>query len=275
MEGQITKILSNLYFITSSNRVYECSARGKFRHQKITPVVGDYVIFNESEKYITEILPRKNFLIRPLVSNIDQGVIVTSLSSPDFSTNLLDKLILIAEYNKITPIICITKEDLLNDNKKEHFTSIINYYRKIGYLVLYNTELDDIKKLFKDKTTVFMGQTGSGKSTLLNKLDSNLNLETDEISKALGRGKHTTRFVQLLSMFDGKVLDTPGFSSIDLSTINDEDIGWGFIEFKNHECKFRDCKHINEQSCAVKEAVESGDILDSRYENYKKFISGR
>ena len=275
MEGQITKILSNLYFTTSNGIVYECNARGKFRHQKITPVVGDYVIFSESEKYITEILPRKNFLIRPLVSNIDQGIIVTSLKAPDFSTNLLDKLLLIAEHNNIKPIICITKADLLSDTEKEQFRSIIEYYKSIGYLVLDNTELADIKKLFKDKITVFMGQTGSGKSTLLNKLDSNLNLETDEISKALGRGKHTTRFVQLLNMFEGKVLDTPGFSSIDLSSISDEDISWGFIEFKNYECKFRDCKHINEQSCAVKEAVESGNILDSRYDNYKKFISGR
>lgn len=272
MEGQITKILSNLYFVTSNKSVYECKARGKFRHDKIIPVVGDYVIFSEIDKYITEILPRKNFLIRPLSSNIDQGLIITSLKSPDFSANLLDKLLLISEYNRITPVICITKEDLLNDDEKKEFESIINYYRKIGYKVLYNSKLDEVKAIFKDKVTVFIGQTGSGKSTLLNKLDSGLNLETNEISKALGRGKHTTRFVQLISIFGGSVLDTPGFSSIDLSKLDDIDIKNCFIEFKDYSCRFQDCKHIGEHDCAVKKAVESGEILRSRYDNYKKFI---
>jgi len=275
MEGQITKILSDTYFITSNNVVYECKARGKFRHQNIIPVVGDYVMFSEIENYIKEILPRKNYLVRPLVSNIDQGLIVTSLKAPDFSTNLLDKLLLIAEYNKIKPIICITKEDLLTEEEKKKFKEIINYYISIGYLVLYNTDLDLIKKIFKNKVTVFMGQTGSGKSTLLNRLDNNLNLETNEISKALGRGKHTTRFVQLLDMYSGKVLDTPGFSSIDLSSMTDEEIKNSFIEFRKYECKFKDCKHIKEQSCAIKEAVDSNQILCSRYDNYKKFIDGR
>ena len=272
MEGQITKILSNLYFVTYKDKVYECHARGKFRHESITPTVGDYVRFDEKNNYILEVLPRKNTLVRPLVSNIDQGLIVTSLKEPDFSSNLLDKLLLVMEHNSIVPIICLTKEDLLTGEEKIEFSRYIEYYRGLGYLVLYNTNLDDIKIIFKNKVTVFTGQTGSGKSTLLNMLDDSLNLETNEISKALGRGKHTTRFVQLINLFDGKVLDTPGFSMIDLSNMSDEDIRDSFIEFSKYPCKFKDCKHLNERDCAVKDAVEDGRILESRYNNYKKFI---
>ena len=275
MEGQIVKILSNLYTVNSNGKIYECHSRGKFRNNKITPMVGDYVKFDSENNYILEILPRRNELERPLVSNIDQGLIVTSLKGPDFSTNLLDKLLVVMEYHKIKPIICLTKNDLLNNNEKKEIKKYVKYYRSLGYKVLYNTNLFRIKRLFKGKTTVFTGQSGAGKSTLINKLDKRLNLETGEISKALGRGKHTTRFVQLIELFGGKVVDTPGFSMIEFNGMTNEDIRDSFLEFKKYPCPFKDCMHLTEKECRVKKEIEKNNILESRYEDYKKFISGR
>ena len=275
MEGQIIKILSNLYTVSCDGTIYECRARGKFRNLKVTPTVGDYVRINPKENYIMEILPRKNTLDRPLVSNIDQAIIVTSSKSPDFSSNLLDKLISVLEYHNIEPIICLTKLDLLNKDELKEMENIKKYYQYIGYTILDNTEISKIKKLLKDKTTVLTGQTGAGKSSLINKLDSQFNLATGEISKALGRGKHTTRHVELIEIFGGKVLDTPGFSSIDLKEMKDTDIRDSFIEFNEYPCPFRDCMHINEEECNVKKAVSNNEILSSRYDNYKKFIETR
>lgn len=273
MEGQIVKILSNLYFVkTTDGTIYECHSRGKFRNQNITPVVGDFCKFNEQDKYILEILERKNILVRPLVANIDQALIVTSCKQPDFSTNLLDKLLVTLEHNKITPVICITKYDLLTGPERKEIDKYIKYYKKIGYTVLQNTDISKIKKLFNNKTTVFTGQTGAGKSTLINKLDKNLNFETGEISLALGRGKHTTRHVELVEVAGGKVLDTPGFSSIDFKTLTKEDIEKSFIEFSNYPCPYKDCKHLNEKECRIKQEVANGNILESRYINYQKFI---
>lgn len=274
MKGQIVKIISNLYSVSSNNRIYECRARGKFRNDKIIPTVGDYVEFDEVNNYILKVEPRRNTLIRPLVSNIDQAFIVTSLKNPDFSDNLLDKLLVVLEFNKIKPIICLTKNDLLSRIEKKELKTKINYYKKIGYKVVYNHNLFKIKRLFKNKTTVFTGQTGAGKSTLLNKLNKKLNLQTGEISKALGRGKHTTRHVELIEMCKGKVLDTPGFSMIDFNEMSKEDIRNSFIEFNKCKCDFRNCMHLNEKKCSVKDAVDNGDILKSRYDNYKKFIDG-
>lgn len=272
MEGQIVKILSNLYFVNSNGKIYECHSRGKFRNDKITPTVGDYVKFDDVNNYILEILSRKNTLIRPLVSNIDQAFIVTSCKSPDFSSNLLDKLLVILEFNNIKPIICLTKKDLLTKKELKEIKKIKKYYQKIGYTVLWNNNLFRIKRLFKNKTTVFTGQTGAGKSSLLNKLDRNLSLETGEISKALGRGKHTTRHVELLELFKGKVLDTPGFSSISFDDLELEDIRNGFIEFSNYSCLYADCMHLKEKECKVVEACKSGKILSSRYDNYQKIV---
>ncbi len=273
MKGQIVKILSNLYFVNSNGKVYECHSRGKFRNDNITPTVGDYVKFDEKNQYILEILPRKNTLIRPLVSNIDQALIVTSCKSPDFSTNLLDKLLVLLEFHHIKPIICLTKQDLLTKTEKNEIKKIKKYYQSIGYLVLWNTNLWKIKHLLKGKTTVFTGQTGAGKSTLLNHLNKDLHLETGEISKALGRGKHTTRHVELIELWKGKVLDTPGFSSIDFDALEKEDIRNGFIEFKNYHCPYQDCMHLKEKECKVLAAVNNHKILNSRYENYQKIIS--
>lgn len=267
MQGKIVKIVSNDCTILSDNKLFTCKPRGKFRKDNLIPLVGDIVEFDEKNNYILEIKDRKNSLIRPSVANIDQVVIITSVKDPDFSSNLLDKLLVVVEYNNIKPIICFTKLDLLNN---EYINKVINYYKKIGYQVYLNTELDEIKKIFKDKVTVFTGQSGAGKSTLLNKLDENLNLKTDEISYALGRGKHTTRHVELLNLYDGLVADTPGFSAIDLNELIDIQIRDAFIEFRN-ECKYRDCMHINEDGCEVIKRLNI-DILPSRYENYIKFL---
>lgn len=273
MKGQIVKIISNLYTVSSNNKIYECHSRGKFRKDNITPVVGDYVVFDNKDNYILEIEKRKNSLIRPLVANIDQAFIVTSVKSPSFSTNLLDKLLIVTKYNGIEPIICLTKLDLLTKEEKKNIKKYIKYYKSLGYRVITNKNLFRIKRMFRGKTTVFTGQTGAGKSTLLNKLDKKLSLETGEISKALGRGKHTTRFVELHELFKGKVLDTPGFSMIDLKNIPNEYIRDSFIEFKKYICPFKDCFHINEKECNLKKVLNSNEILKERYENYVKFIN--
>jgi len=271
---KIIKQISNDYTVDTGNKYIVCKARGKFRKLGITPLVGDNVLINEEEKYILDILPRKNSLIRPTIANVDQAIIVTSVKVPDFSTNLLDKLLMIIEYNNIVPIIYISKLDLLNEEELENINYYIKYYKKIGYQVFTNDNIDDLKKVFKDKITVLTGQSGAGKSTLLNKLDPNLNIKIGDVSIALGRGKHTTRHVELINLLDGLIADTPGFSSLSLDEIPDIGIKDNFIEFNNyrHNCQYKDCMHINEQDCEVKRQVENKNIIQSRYENYIKFI---
>lgn len=274
MTGKIVKIISNDYTVLNNNELYVCKSRGKFRNLNIIPLVGDNVNFDEKNKYILEILPRCNSLVRPPVANIDQCVIVTSVKEPDFSANLLDKLLTIIEFNNIKPIICFTKLDKLNSIELEEITKIMNYYSKIGYDIYDNQDLNKLKLIFKDKITVFTGQSGAGKSTLLNKLDSRLQLKTDEISLALNRGKHTTRHVELLSIYDGYVADTPGFSAISFLEMTNSDIRDNFVEFNTYRenCEYKDCMHDNEINCEIKRKVESKDILSTRYENYLKFI---
>ncbi len=272
MQGQIIKIVGNIYYVKSSNQIIECFCKGNLKKDKIYPTVGDIVSFDINDKIIKSILPRKNTLIRPKVSNIDQAFIITSLKSPDFSTNLLDKLLVILEFNNIKPIICLTKEDLLDKDEKQELSKIIDYYKSIGYVVISNRDISGIKELLSNKLSVFTGQTGSGKSTLLNKLSPRLNLKTNEISAVLGRGKHTTTNIQLYEIDDAKVLDTPGFSAIDFIDMTNEDIRDNFIEFNDYTCAFRDCNHVNEKNCMIKKQVEEGKILRSRYENYLKFI---
>ena len=267
MEGKIIKIISNDYTV-KSDKLYICKSRGKFRNDKVTPLVGDNVVFDEENNYILKIKTRKNELVRPPVSNIDQAYIITNVI-PSFNSNLLDKLLCIIEFNNITPIIVFTKLDLLESTTE--IETYIDYYKKIGYQVYKNTEVDSIKKTFKDKISVFTGQTGAGKSTLLNMIDENLNLKTDEISYALGRGKHTTRHVELLEIEGGLVADTPGFSSLDFNGMENTDIRDNMIEFNKFKdsCKYRDCMHINESECAVKNNTY---ILKSRYNNYVNFV---
>ena len=274
MQGKIIKILSNDYTVLSNNKIYLCKARGKFRNMQLTPVVGDEIIFDVEKKYIIEILPRKNCLVRPPVSNIDICVVVTSLKDPLFSSNLLDKLLTIIEFNNIKPVICFTKLDLLSNEELKQFNEIFKYYKKIGYEVYENLHLDEFKKIFENKIVVFTGQSGAGKSSLLNKLDSSLNLKTDDISYALNRGKHTTRYVELMSLLSGFVADTPGFSAVNFDDMQQSDIRDNFIEFNEYKefCKYRDCMHEKENDCEIKRQVESGNILRTRYENYLKFI---
>ena len=277
MTGRIIRIISNLYTVESNNQVYECRARGKFRNDGLTPLVGDIVDFDDKENYILEIHDRKNELSRPLIANVDYAIVVTSCKSPDYSALLLDKMLTNIIMNDIKPIIVFSKYDLLNDEEQKEFDNIIQYYNSIDIPTFINTDIIGIEKVILDSTVVLTGQTGAGKSSLLNKIDINLNLATNEISDALGRGKHTTRHVEL---FDVKVeelkgnfymADTPGFSALDV--INDVDnIRFAFYEFDNDGCKFRDCKHINEIGCRIKEQVENGEIMESRYESYKKLV---
>lgn len=269
MEGLIIKNISDLYVVKSQNKYYNCKAKGIFRNKHIIPVVGDRVLFDNEKLVITEILERKNELIRPMVSNVDQAFIVTSTINPSFSTYLIDKLILLTEFNNIKPILIISKVDL-----NDEYDKYLDYYRNLGYIVVKNNEIDKIKKLLENKITVITGQSGVGKSTLLNKLDSNLSLKTNEISYALGRGKHTTRHTEIFEVANGYIIDTPGFSSLELS-MKKEDIRDNFVEFNKYKdkCKYRDCMHLNESDCMIKELVKNGTILESRYENYTKFIS--
>jgi ribosome biogenesis GTPase len=276
MVGKIIKQISNDYTVKLDNEIVVCKARGKFRKMGITPLVGDNVVIDKENNYIMEILERKNELERPSVANIDQAVIVTSVKIPDFSSNLLDKLLNVIEFNNIKPIICFTKLDLLNEEELKEIKSIQDYYKRIGYEVYDNTDIR-LKDIFKDKITVFAGQSGAGKSSLLNMLDNSLNLEIGEVSIALGRGRHTTRHTELIEVLDGLIADTPGFSALDFNGMSKEDIRDNFIEFNKYKeyCEYKDCMHLNEKKCAIKENVENKIILDSRYENYLKFIGKR
>lgn len=276
MEGIIIKNQSNDYTVRTKNGIYVCKPRGKFRQDKITPLVGDYVLIDDINNYILEIKPRKNSLIRPSIANVDLALIATSVKEPNFDSSLLDKLLTIISYNNITPIICLTKLDLLNEKEKEEIENIKKYYQNIGYEIINNTDIEKIKELTKDKIVVIAGQSGAGKSSLLNRLDKNLDLQTNEISKALGRGKHTTRCTTLYQINNAYIADTPGFSSVDFRGMNKIDIRDNMKDmFDNLEkCKYRDCMHIKEDDCEVKRLVSSGKILPSRYNNYKSFIGG-
>lgn len=269
MEGLIIKILNDKCFVKIDREVIICTIRGKFRLQRLLPLVGDKVIINKEKKVIEEILPRKNEIKRPPVSNITQALVVTSFVNPEFSTNLIDKLLVELETNNIKPIICLTKLDLIKDDINK-YKDILNYYKKIGYKIYRNDNLDELKEIFRNEITVFIGQTGSGKSTLLNLLNPDLGLKTGEVSDALGRGRHTTRHIEIIEMYDGMVLDTPGFSALEFDDLLKEEVRDAFIEFKDFPCLYHDCMHIDEAECKVKKAVNEGKIMSFRYENYLK-----
>lgn len=278
IQGQIRKALSGFYYVYADGVTYQTRGRGNFRNRKITPLVGDQVIFeseNLTDGYLLDILPRENELVRPPVANVDQGVVVASLVEPAFSYNLLDRFLVTLEKKKIEPIIYLSKADLLAD--KQLITDIQATYEKIGYQVLVSTDSQrqaDMAALFKKQLTVFMGQSGAGKSTLLNELLPSLGLPTAEISEALGRGKHTTRHVELLEVFGGLVADTPGFSSIDFLEMAAGELPKEFPEFvvASANCRFRECMHDQEPHCGVKAGVAAGEIAATRYENYLQFL---
>lgn len=274
-EGKIIRSISGYFDILNDEGVYRTRARGNLRKKGIKPVVGDNVVFDDNGEqlgYLTEVLKRKNSLIRPPMANVDQAVIVTSCVEPNFSAILLDKIIINLEKNNIKPIIYLSKEDIAGE-KLNKVLNTIKDYEKIYDVIHSNDEnkLDSLENLFKDKVTVFTGQTGAGKSTLLNLLVPELKLETAEISSTLNRGKHTTRQVSLYELFGGLIADTPGFSSIDLRNIEIDELPLLYPEFVKYmdECKFRGCTHINEPGCAVKRELEAENISVIRYNDYK------
>lgn len=266
--GKIISINKDLYTVMKDNSVFPCSVRGKLKNIKLT--VGDNVKFSEENKTIEEVLPRTNTLIRPLVSNIDKLFIVVSTHLPKFSTYLLDKFLVLSEVNNIKPVIVVTKLDLCDKRELKEVKTILKYYKKIGYKVFTNKDIRKIKKEMKDCTVALAGQTGAGKSTLLNRIDKKLNLKTGEVSEALGRGKHTTRLVELIPTSGSLIADTPGFSSLELD-LTQEQISSGFIEF-GFNCKYSSCTHVKNDGCSVRERATNGKILRSRYENYLKLV---
>ncbi len=268
--GRIIKIISNLYSVDVAGTIYEARARGKFRNDEVTPLVGDFVVIDTEDKYILEIEKRRNYLNRPMIANADVGLIITSVKDPDLSLNLLDKELLVVSNAGIEPVIVLTKMDLLSGREKREIKKVFDYYKGLGYKVFTNKEVFKLKWYLRGKVVVLTGQTGAGKSTLLNKFDRNLNLATSPISKALGRGVHTTRHVELFKIGGMYIADTPGFSALDLN-FSKERLKSLYPEFKGVACKFQDCNHVKEKGCGVIEAVEDGKILKSRYENYLKF----
>ena len=271
MEGKIICINAAIHkVLLKNNTIIETKTRGRLRNEKVSPVVGDNVIVNLETKTIEKVLNRKNYLNRPLVANIDKLIIVMSTSIPVFSSYLIDKFLIIALSNNIEPIIVITKTDMISRKEKSDIKKYINYYRKIGFKAYVNTSISKIKKEFKGSVVALCGQTGAGKSSLLNKIDVSLSLKTGEVSESLGRGKHTTRLVELLEINDGLIADTPGFSSLELN-IDKNDIKKYYKDFKK-DCKYRSCNHVKEDGCKVMELVSKNKIPKWRYENYLKFI---
>lgn len=261
MPNRIVKQTGGFYYIDTEEGIIETRARGKFRNDNISPVVGDFV--NIKDKFVSEILPRKNLLHRPLVSNVDLLIMVVSTIDPKPNYFVIDKITAIADFQNIPVCFILTKTDIKTDSEFE------NIYKNAGYLVLdKRKDFEKIKGLFKDKFCVLCGNSGVGKSTLINEL-SGLNLETDKTSKALGRGKHTTRVTELYKVLDGLICDTPGFSDIE-SDIPKEQLQLCFPEFKDLilKCKFTGCSHTGETGCAI-----VGNVPLSRLESYKELYN--
>lgn len=280
-DGRIIKALSGFYYVQTEDGVYQCRGRGLFRNKKITPLVGDFVEFdkeNVMEGYISTIKPRFNELVRPPVANVDRAFILSSAVEPSFSSLLLDRFLVLIESKDIEPIIIISKIDVLPESEKEMIDDYAKVYQAIGYkvqLVSSKEPFDNqgMEAYFSDGVSVIAGQSGVGKSSLLNALKPELQIKTDDISKSLGRGKHTTRHVELVQLFGGLVADTPGFSALEFNQIDLEDLGDYFPEIRERkgDCKFRGCMHNKEPKCAIKDAVGKGEIAQFRYDHYLTF----
>jgi ribosome biogenesis GTPase len=272
-EGRIIKLIGALYtVIDDENNTYVLKPLGIFRYKNIQPKVGDLVVFNEDS--IIDMKTRINDLYRPMIANVDQVLLVNSAKKPDFSFLLLDKFLTLIEANDIKPIIIITKIDLLDDGEMKALKAKINYYEKFYSIIYFSAKtkegVEDILKITKNKVNVLAGQTGAGKSTLLNTIDPSLNIQTNEISKALGRGKHTTRHVELIRFGEGFIADTPGFSKLEFIDYQADQLRYYYPDFfeLSKNCKFYECTHIHEPGCAVIDGYKKGEILQERYENY-------
>lgn len=282
-EGQIRKALSGYYYVFDGEQLIQCRGRGIFRNRGESPLVGDFVEYSNetvgSDGAIEAILPRQNQLVRPPIANVDQALLVFSVKEPDFNTVLLDRFLVVLESYHVEPIICLTKMDLLTAQELAEIEQYKATYEAIGYRVItaYMDEptlLDKVTPILTGKTTVLAGQSGVGKSTLLNTLLPQLQLKTGEISQSLGRGKHTTRHVELIEVAGGLLADTPGFSSFDFDTLEREELTKCFPDIARYaeQCKFRGCLHKQEPKCAVKAAVEAGDIVAYRFKHYEQIL---
>lgn len=281
-KGRIVSALSGYYYVRSEGKLWQCRARGLFKKKGYSPLVGDWVWFDptgNSEGYIQEIEPRETELVRPPVVNTDQAVIVSSLLHPDFQPLLVDKFLVHVERAGMKPLIVLNKIDL--GSVSSYVADWLEMYRQIGYPVLMTSVvrgegMKPLHQALRDRTSVFAGQSGTGKSSLLNALLPDARLATGEVSHRLGRGRHTTRHVEMFELRSGGwVVDTPGFSQMSFQGWSTEELGSYFPEITRlaDACKFRGCLHKREPHCAVKEAVDSGSILPQRYRHYLQFLS--
>ena len=284
INGKIIKGIGGFYYVDTEKGIYECRARGIFRKNKITPLVGDRVsisVVDEENKkgVVEEIEKRDTELVRPPIANVDKALIVFAIKNPAPNLSLLDRFIVLAEKENLEIVIVFTKVDL--DADGELLEELKSIYEVSGYKVIpvsnkLKLNIDKIKEELKENTVVFAGPSGVGKSSLLNEVDKNFELKTGEVSDKIKRGKHTTRHAELLKLeCGGMVADTPGFSSLTLDDIDESELKEYFIEFDKHDdCRFGSrCIHENEPSCAVKEAVENGDISKKRYESYIQLLN--
>lgn len=282
-EGRIVKAVSGFYYVKTDDKVYACKGRGVFRKRNITPYVGDLVEFNVTgtdEGYITHIKERVNEFTRPPITNITQAIIMHSVTEPNFSSLLLDRFLVLMESRHITSYIVISKKDLANEKEIDTINDYKHYYEEIGYPCYFvslknGNDLSHIRSIFSNEITVIAGQSGVGKSTLLNAIKPDLQLKTGEVSTSLGRGRHTTRHVELIDINDGLVADTPGFSVLQFDTLEANELSQCFPEMRKrlNECRFRGCLHNKEPHCAVKKAVEQNEIYEFRYENYMTILN--
>lgn len=279
MKGKIIKGIAGFYYVYGENdEVYECRAKGIFRKENRKPLVGDDVeitILDQGKKEgnLVKILPRKNSLIRPAVANVDQAFVIFALDDPKPNLLLLDRFLIMMEQADIPAVICFNKKDLAEE---QEIRELYETYRGCGYQVILSSALqeegiEEIRSILKGKTTVVAGPSGVGKSSLTNLLQKEIQMETGEISRKLKRGKHTTRHSQVIPVGDHTYLmDTPGFSSLYLTDMEEQELKDYFPEFRKYEeqCRFQGCRHIHEPGCAVKEALGSGEISSLRYEDY-------
>lgn len=279
--GRIVKLISGVYQVDVDGVRFDTKPRGLFRKKKFSPVVGDIVDFevqNEQEGYIHHVHDRDNEIKRPPVSNIDELVIVMSAVEPQFSTQLLDRFLVVAHSYDLEPRILITKKDLTTQDNQEYIQAMLDLYQDIGYPTQFISKNDDrvsIVDEWNHGLIVLSGQSGVGKTTFLNHYRPELNLETNDISKSLNRGKHTTRHVELYERNHGFIADTPGFSALDFDHIEKDELKNYFVDIKDagQNCKFRNCNHIKEPKCNVKHLVDEGKIAQFRYEHYLQLFN--